>query len=396
MSTHDTDTRWRERPAAAAYAAHFLFGIVMALLGAILPTLSARIGFDLAQAGRLFLVMNACLLLSSFALGPAMDRFGMKPPLVAGSLLTGTGLALVALAPDYASLAWGTAVLGLGGGALNTGGNTLVADLHGAQESRSAALNRLGVFFGIGALAIPLAIGLLLEVAELASILLASAGLCVAAAAFIASVSLPAPKRERHVPVAEVARLAREPFVLLFAALLFLQSGNEFVAGGYAASFLVRETGLSAQEASWGLAAFWGSLLLARVALGRVALRVNGPRLLILCALASAAAAALLALSRHPALAVLAVVCLGASLAGIFPTALGIVGARYPGFTGTVFGLLIAAGLSGGMFLPWLTGLVGESHGLRPALALVAAQFLGVAALAAQAGRPDYNRSGGV
>ena len=90
-----------------------------------------------------------------------------------------------------------------------------------------------------------------------------------------------------------------------------------------------------------------------------------------------------------------AVVGLGASLAGIFPTALGIVGARYPGFTGTFFGLLIAAGLSGGMLLPWLTGLVGESHGLRPALAIVAAQFLGIALLAPQTGRPGLQSERG-
>ena len=387
MGTPDRDTRWRARPAAAAYASHLLFGVVMALLGAILPALASRMGLDLARAGALFLVMNACLLVSSLGLGPLMDRFGMKPPLVVGSLLAGAGLALVALARDYAPLAWGTAVLGLGGGALNTGGNTLVADMHLAQQARSAALNRLGVFFGIGALLMPLAIGLLLQAAELGSILLAGAALCVAVALHNALVWLPPPKRQRHVPLADVVGLAREPLVLVFAALLFFQSGNEFVVGGYASSFLVRESGLSVRAASWALAGYWTALMLARLVLTRVALRVSGPRLLVRCALASAAGTALLVFSRHPALAVLALLWMGAGLAGIFPTALGIVGARYPAFTGTVFGLLITAGLTGGMLLPWLSGVIGEAHGLRPAMALVAAQCLAIAALAAHAER---------
>jgi fucose permease len=397
MGTLDIDNGWRARPAAAAYASHLLFGIVMALLGAILPTLSVRIGFDLAQAGRLFLVMNACLLLSSLGLGPLMDRFGMKPPLVVGSLLVGAGLALVALARDYESLAWGAVVLGLGGGGLNTGGNTLVADLHQAQEARSAALNRLGVFFGIGAVLMPLAIGLLLQAAELGSILLAGAALCVAVALHNALVALPPPKRQHHVPLADVVRLAREPFVLVFAALLFFQSGNEFVAGGYASSFLVRENGLSVRAASWALTGFWVALMLARLVLSRVALRVNGPRLLVLCALASAAGTALLVLSRHPAIAVLALLCMGAGFAGIFPTALGIVGARHPALTGTVFGLLITAALTGGMLLPWLSGIIGEAHGLRPVMTLVAAQCLAIAAIAAYAGRrhSDFGSGGG-
>jgi fucose permease len=365
----------------------FLFGIVMALLGAILPALSARIGIDLAQAGTLFLVMNACILATSLGLGPLMDRFGMKPPLVIGAALAGAGLALVALAQHYEALAWGVALLGLGGGALNSAGNTLVADLHEAPEARSAALNLLGVFYGIGALVIPLAIGLLLELAELTSILLAATLLCLAVAARNALVALPPPKHERQLALGEVLRFLREPFLLVFAALLFFQSGNEFVAGGYATSFLVREAGFSIQAASWALAGYWAALMLARLVLSRVALRMNGTRLLILCALASAAGTALLAFSRHPALSVLAVAWIGAGLAGIFPTALGIVGARYPGFTGTVFGLLLTAALTGGMLLPWLTGQVGEAHGLRPALVVVAVQFLVIAALAGLASR---------
>jgi fucose permease len=234
---------------------------------------------------------------------------------------------------------------------------------------------------------IPLAIGLLLEVAALGSILLSAASLCLLVAAGNALVSLPPPKQQHQLPLAAAGRFLREPFVLVFAAMLFFQSGNEFVAGGYASSFLVRETGLSVRAASWALAGYWAALMLARVVLSRAALRVSGWHLLVLCAIASAAGTLLLATSRQPAVAVLAVVWIGAGLAGIFPTALGIAGARYPAFTGTVFGLLLTAALTGGMLLPWLTGQVGETRGLRPALVVVAAQFLVVAALAALARR---------
>jgi MFS family permease len=202
---------WRQRPAGAAYAGHFLFGIVMALLGAILPALSLRIGIDLAQAGTLFLAMNACILASSFALGPAMDRFGMKPPLVIGPVLAGAGLAAVALARHYEPLVWGMALLGLAGGALNGSGNTLVADLHEAQEARSAALNLLGVFYGIGALFIPLAIGLLLAAADLVTILLAAAGCAWPSRPATRSCRCPSPSRSGTWPWARscVSRASR-------------------------------------------------------------------------------------------------------------------------------------------------------------------------------------------
>ena len=145
----------------------FLFGIAAALLGATLPLLSERLEIGLGRVGTLFLVMNACMLASSFALGALQDRYGMKPPLVAGPLVVGAALLVVAGAESYAQLLLAVALLGVGGSALNGASNALVADLHEDPAAKSAALNRVGLFFGFGALFIPFAIGLLLRAAGL-------------------------------------------------------------------------------------------------------------------------------------------------------------------------------------------------------------------------------------
>ena len=158
----------RPDPSAAAFAGMFLFGIAAALLGATLPLLSERLEIGLGRVGTLFLVMNACMLASSFALGALQDRFGMKPPLVAGPLVVGAALLVVAGAESYAQLLLAVALLGVGGSALNGASNALVADLHEDPAAKSAALNRVGLFFGFGALFIPFAIGLLLRAAGLA------------------------------------------------------------------------------------------------------------------------------------------------------------------------------------------------------------------------------------
>src|SRR5918996_541586 len=83
---------------AAAYSGMFVFGIVMALLGAILPAMAGRLQFQVADIGTLFLVMNGAMLAVSLVLGLAMDRFGMKPPLVIGALLVALALVTVARA----------------------------------------------------------------------------------------------------------------------------------------------------------------------------------------------------------------------------------------------------------------------------------------------------------
>ena len=74
----------------------FVFGIVMALPGSILPALAGRLHFGLPDIGVLFLLMSAAMLAASLMLGLAMDRFGMKPVLVPGSMTVTLSLMLVA------------------------------------------------------------------------------------------------------------------------------------------------------------------------------------------------------------------------------------------------------------------------------------------------------------
>ena len=112
---------------ATAYAGMFVFGIVVALLGAVLPVVSARMALGLRDVGTLFLVMNAAMLVASLVVGPAMDRFGIKRPLVSGAVLVATGLLGMAWAPGLGTMSASLACVGFGGGALNASTNTLVA-----------------------------------------------------------------------------------------------------------------------------------------------------------------------------------------------------------------------------------------------------------------------------
>ena len=56
--------------ALSIFAGAFVFGIVMSSLGALLPALSASVGIEKADAGKLFLAMNFSMLVSSLLFGP--------------------------------------------------------------------------------------------------------------------------------------------------------------------------------------------------------------------------------------------------------------------------------------------------------------------------------------
>jgi fucose permease len=377
-------------PTAAAYAGMFVFGIVMALFGAILPALAGRLEFQVADIGTLFLVMNGAMLVSSLALGLAMDRFGMKPPLALGPLLVAVALIVVARATAFTDLLPAVVLLGVGGGALNGAANTLVADLHPDPARKSAALNRLGIFFGFGALLLPFAIGALLARLTFAPLLLSAALLCGMAGIFASGLRFPAPKQGHALAVRDVAPFLRSPLVLALAALLFFESGVEFTLGGFISTYLTHDIAVaSVGLASWVLAGYWAAVMVSRAVLSRIALGANPYRILLFCAAGAMAGAALAASAPGPGVAAFAIVLTGWSLAGIYPAALGIAGARFQSHSGTVFGILFAVALAGGMLVPWVAGRIGGAIGLRWVFAMVAVSFAAILALSRVAARME-------
>jgi fucose permease len=371
----------------AAYAGMFVFGIVMALLGAVLPSLSERLAFSLSDVGRLFLFMNGAMLACSLLLGLAMDRVGLKPPLALGPLLVSGALLLVVSARSFAGLVPALLLLGIGGGALNGGTNVLAADLHTDERRKAAALSLLGVFFGFGALFLPFTLGALVSTFGLDVLLTAAAALCAAAGVYSAVLRFPAPKQRQRLPLADVRRFLKAPLVLTLAALLFFQSGIEFTLGGFVSSYVSLEFAGSVSMASWVLAAYWASLMLARILGSRLLLRMNPATVVIGCGLTAAGGCLLIAAAPGLGVAVGATMLTGFALAGVYPAVLGIAGAAYREHSGTVFGLLFTVALAGGMTLPWLAGGLGQGAGVRWVFGLVAAAFAAVAALGAAAGR---------
>jgi fucose permease len=362
----------------AAYAGMFGFGIVMALLGALLPVLARRLQFDLSHAGDLFLIMNAAMLVTTLALGPLLDRFGHKAPLVIAPLFVAVALGLISRVTTFEGLVTALMFLGIGGGALNQVTNTLIADLYQDVRKKRAELNILGIFFGFGALFVPFTIGSLLTHLGLAKILYLALALSLIPAVLSIPLVFPAPQQREGVPLAEVGRLARQPLVLTFAFLLFFESGNEFILGGYITTYLTRDLQASLSLASYLLAAYWGALMLGRIIVSRMTLHKSAGSVILASALAVAGSMTLLLAIRSILAASIAVILLGVSITTIFPTVLGLAGSSFASHSGTVFGILIGIALAGGMILPWAVGKLAAGWGIRAGLFLVVLNALAV------------------
>lgn len=361
------------------HAGMFVFGISLAILGALLPSLFQTVRLDPSQAGSLFLFLNLGALLISVSSGPGFDRFGFKTILIISSLFAGVSLLLMARAETYLQLALTSFLLGLGGGGLNAGTNVLIADLY--PERRAAALNVLGIFFGFGAFFIPLFIGTLLEVLSLPGILTITGAIALAPAGLLLFLTFPAAKHAAGLPLGQVRTLLRNPVVILFGILLFFQSGNEITSSGWITTYLVQTLGISPANASLYLAGFWGAVMVGRWFSSWILRHVQDTGLVQIGAISASTSMLLFVAFPDPVLSAILICWIGFSMAAIFPSVLGQAASRFPEFSGTVFGILISIALVGGMTVPWLTGYVAEQFTLGTGLLLAAIGFFMVFAL---------------
>lgn len=359
---------------AVACAGMLLFGIVLTTLGAILPDVITRYDVSKATAGSLFLLMTFGILLGSLIFGPSVDRVGYRAPLVGAAALVAVGVETIAFAPSLNAVRLGVLLIGVGGGVLNVATNAVAADV--AEGGKAAKLSLLGVFFGIGAVGVPFALGALGGVLAQSSVLAAVGGVAVACVVATLATRFPRPNQPQSFPLSQAMQLIREEPLLLLGLMLFLQSGMEITVGGWTSTFATEELALSGRAALFFLSLYWLGTMLARLVLGYVLNHVSPRRVLPLSLLTAFVGVALLIIANATTLAAFGVFLVGAGFAAVFPVVLGWVGERYPAQTGTAFSIALVMALTGGMLLPYLTGILGESFGMRASLLIVPAALV--------------------
>jgi fucose permease len=350
------------------------FGIVFTTLGSVLPSIILRFGIDKTQAGSLFLLMSFGILAASLVFGPLVDRYGYKGILLAAMVVVAFGLEWIAFASSLTTLRIAVMVTGFAGGIINGGTNALVADISGAD--RSAKLNLLGAFFGVGAVGVPFVLGILSDRYTQSAMLAGVGVVLLVPIVMIMSAGFPAPKQPQGFPIAQAGRLVGDPLLLLMGLILFFESGNEITVGGWTSTFVTEELAAPARNALLILSLYWTGMTVARFALGYILQRAAAIAVLFTW-VAIAIVGALLMLTTHSLpVAAIGTFALGVGFAAMFPTVLGFIGDRYANLSGTAFSVAFAMALCGGMLLPYAAGVLGTHYGLRNAFAIVPAALI--------------------
>ena len=366
---------------AAACMGMLMFGIVMITLGSILPSLVEKFQLDEVDAGALTSLLPLGILVGSLLFGPIVDRHSYKYLLVVCSLMIIAGMEGIAFTDSLFLLHGSLLVIGIGGGAINGGTNALVADISvSGANRRGANLSFLGVFFGVGALGMPLLLAVLSKYYTYFQIISVIGLLLLLPVVYFAVISFPLAKQKYSVPLTSSFKLVKDVNLVLLGLVLFFQSGIEGIVNNWSTLFLVNEGNFIQDNALFALSIFVLSLTLTRILLSVLLNHVRSYQALIISVVSAVTGVFLIMVTSIPDREIIGLVLLGAGLAAGFPVVLSYVGALYPHLSGTAFSLVLVIALGGNILFNLAMGFASNLYGIRVYPLLVLLCITGMAA----------------
>ena len=339
-----------------------LFGIVLITLGSVAPDLKVKLQLNEISSGALFSILPFGILAGSLLFGPVADKYGYRILMSVSCVLMFAGFEGIAYSRSQGILKIFIFLTGLGGGAINGATNALVSDI--SDKDKGANLSLLGVFFGIGALGMPLLLGIIEKRTSFEVIVSMVGGLALLAGLIYMLTGFPPPKQAQGIPLKRIFEIIKDKFLLLISFFLFFQSSFEGIINNWTTSYLMDQVSVPQNKALFALSSFVAGMAIMRLLTGTIFREVHVKKILL--ASFSIILASLLLIkagnSYFPAIAGL--LFLGAGLAGGFPIMLGFIGERFAEHSGIAFSFALFVGLAGNILINYLMGIIAQNFGI--------------------------------
>lgn len=366
--------------ARGALGGFFVSGVLLAYLGAILPSWGHHVQSDYWMIGLYFVALIAGVLSAVRTAPKWLERKGLGWTLTSACVLaTGALLYLAFFSPPFA--AWwrlpGVLLVGMAAGVLHTAIFHAISPIY--RHDPAATVNLAGILFGLGCFAVALLISRMFYTYTASAIQVwialipAFFAVGYARVRFVPPVS--APPSAAHALIEEF----KNPNALLLSLILFFQLGNEWAMAGWLPLFLSQRLGMSPSAAILMLAFYWLALLVGRVVAQWILPRFRHGRLLTTCVLVSMFACVILLATDNSFGAVTGVLLLGGALAPIYPLVVEKIGAIFPSYHPGFYNGIFSLAMAGGLLAPCTLGYLAWVLDVR---AVMAVPLIGSAAVA--------------
>jgi MFS family permease len=335
----------------------------MITLGSVASDLREKLKLSELASGALFSILPVGIIGGSFIFGPIADKYGYKMLLVVSSLCLFAGFEGLAFTKSADLLKLFILLIGIGGGAINGATNALVSDI--SEKEKGANISLLGVFYGLGALGMPLILGLLKNRISFEIIIALVGIITFLSGVYYLVIKFPPPKQAKGAPFIQSLKLVKDKVLLTIALFLCFQSGFEGIINNWTTTYLIDRLSVEQSTALYALSLFVAGMVIMRLLIGSIFRSFSSKQLLIMIFLLIISGLVLLKAGTSFSISVAGLVLLGAGLSGGFPIMLGFVGNLYADLSGTAFSLVFFIALIGNTLINLLMGVVAQKFGVE-------------------------------
>ncbi|MDR0421283.1 MAG: MFS transporter [Prevotellaceae bacterium] len=338
----------------AACAGLAFFGVTMLALAPILEPLKKIV----EGANSLPATLSTGIITGTVLFGYIVDKFGYKWLLIVGALLALAGIQGLANFKNINILHVSMFMLGLGGGILNGETNALVAEIYDDRK-RGFRLSILGAFYCIGALLWTL---LNYFITDYTIPLHCVSCVMILFVILFISIQFPKAKPKGSVSLSKSLGLLKYPSLILFALILFFQSGFEGITGSFTPSFLQNASHKMGEDAATlSLTWFTIGMLTGRIPLGAIMKKLKDTATLYLYLSIAVVGVACLYFASGIIVVYLSMALIGFGVGATYPVVFNYLGSAFRELSGTAFSIAIFIGLLGQFAFNKFMGILFDS-----------------------------------
>ncbi|GAB6106363.1 MFS transporter [Fusibacter bizertensis] len=340
------------------YFGFVLMGMIVISFGATMPYIRREFGLSFEQGGLILALFSGSYLMSGLISGLLVDKVGHKRVLIGGNLGYIVGLSTLASSIQLTTVYLGVLILGMGWGICNSVVNILVND---SSRGDSKAMSLLHMSFGVGAFIVPLLFNSVLTLGYTWKRMM----WILAVMALIAEVLV----LKMQIPFIRTVKNASEKdfkipwrYISVYMFVLFFYVGVENAFSGWMVSYLETDLKFSEGFSQGLLSTLWLTIILGRFITGTFGRKMNKSKFIVSVSASAFVGMFIFLVSTSAMWIAFSVVCIGLSLAGIYPLTMADANRHIHG-SGIATAIVISGGGIGATIMPYLTGKLADQFG---------------------------------
>ncbi len=202
-----------------------MFAMTSDAVGSVIPKVIAEFHLSMTAGGTFQYVPMTAIALGAILLGFLADGFGRKRTIILGLLFYGLSSLLFAFGSRFGYFVALLALSGLGISIFKIGALALVGDISRSSEQHTSTMNLIEGFFGVGSIAGPAIVAMLLTHGlSWKWLYVVAAGICAVLVLIALVVRYPTVTHPADEPVnlARTMRMVRDPCAIGFSMLIML------------------------------------------------------------------------------------------------------------------------------------------------------------------------------